>query len=243
MTEAETWMSQDDAYELGREDAVAVSQGELEAARYQRNPIYMQGFEEQSDEIAAEQGDDSIHRDPAHSYKDDDVSVAVDDDFRSHRFESKKGNKRKTKTKITKTQLAQIIKEEILALKEITAMTGDGGAWSHDSSMPTGGAHDMSGPDITRSIHQLNQLASTLDKDQLGLLSTQIDSWVSKFENLGPVEDVPEDDVDPLVLRGPSEDPLGASAVRKRRTMGIGGSVHDRLGGPRESKKAPRKKV
>jgi hypothetical protein len=73
-------MSQDDAYELGREDAVAVSQGEIEAPRYQNNPVYMRGFEEQSDEIAAEQGDDSIHRDPAHDYDDDSHEEVYDDD-------------------------------------------------------------------------------------------------------------------------------------------------------------------
>jgi hypothetical protein len=80
LSEAETWMSQDDAYELGREDAVAVSQGEMEDARYQNNPIYMRGFEEQSDEIAAEQGDDSIHRDPEHDYDGDEHPEVYDDD-------------------------------------------------------------------------------------------------------------------------------------------------------------------
>jgi hypothetical protein len=96
-------MSQDDAYELGREDAVAVSQGEMEAPRYQNNPIYMRGFEEQSDEIAAEQGDDSMHRDPAHDYDDDSHEEVYDDDGM-------------WEGKMTKSQLARLIKEELKSI-------------------------------------------------------------------------------------------------------------------------------
>jgi len=100
LSESEVGMSENDAYELGREDAVEVWRGEMEAPRYQDNPIYMKGFEEQSEEIAAEEGDDSLHRDPSHDYEDDSYEEEYDDDGM-------------WENKITKSKLAQIIKEEV----------------------------------------------------------------------------------------------------------------------------------
>ena len=62
--------------------------------------------------------------------------------------------------------------------------------------------------------------------------------WIAKFEQgenvdpWGEVEPEEEEEEEPLRLSAPTEDPW---EFKKR--LGIGGSVHDRLGGPRHREK------
>jgi hypothetical protein len=94
-----------DAYMLGREHAVEVWRGEREDSdiMMMSNAAYRAGFEDATEEIAAEEGDDSLHRDSEHDYEDDNYEEEYDDDGM-------------WENKITKSKLAQIIKEELKAV-------------------------------------------------------------------------------------------------------------------------------
>ena len=93
-----------EAHMLGRLHALEVSQGEREDSDIMMmgNEAYRAGFEDATEEIAAEQGDDSWQRDPAHDYEDDSYEEVEDDDWM-------------WENKITKSKLAQIIQEELKA--------------------------------------------------------------------------------------------------------------------------------
>ena len=63
--------------------------------------------------------------------------------------------------------------------------------------------------------------------------------WIAKFEQGGvageagyPEAEEGEEEVEPLRLSAPTEDPW-----KLKKRLGIGGSVHDRLGGPRHREK------
>jgi hypothetical protein len=118
-------------------------------------------------------------------------------------FKSKEENKMVERPmKVTKSQLKQIIKEEISTLTE-------GGEW----------------PGSRTSLQAVASLADAISND-LG-----IDLYE---ENIGErlteiiLKEFYEGEEAPLRIGTPKEDPW---ALKKR--LGIGGSVHDRLGGPR----------
>jgi hypothetical protein len=104
LEEAGDDMDAEEAYMLGREHAVEVWRGERESSdMMMSNAAYRAGFEDQTEEIAAEEGDDSLHRDSEHNYKDDNYEEEPDEDGM-------------WENKITKSKLAQIIKEELKAV-------------------------------------------------------------------------------------------------------------------------------
>jgi len=99
-----------EAHMLGREHAVEVWRGEREGSDIMMmgNAAYRAGFEDQTEEIAAEEGDDSLHRDPAQDYEDD--------NYEDDNYEEEYDDDGMYENKITKSQLAQIIKEELAAV-------------------------------------------------------------------------------------------------------------------------------
>ena len=145
------WQSTDEAYELGREHAVAVSRGEMDEPIY-RTTHYLQGFKDQSEELASaiEEGMfDAIKdklspkrptpakaprersendaeamrlmgasdaKDTMHITGDYRESPSSDDEDYMAGWNSalQEGT---TKMKITKSALAQVVKEELAAMK------------------------------------------------------------------------------------------------------------------------------
>ena len=91
-----------EAHMLGREHAVEVWRGEREDSdiMMMSNAAYRAGFEDATEEIAAEEGEDSLHRDPSHDYEGDSPEEEYDDDWMRE-------------NKITKSKLAQIVQEEL----------------------------------------------------------------------------------------------------------------------------------
>ncbi len=117
--------------------------------------------------------------------------------------------------KITKQKLKQIIKEEMQGLKEV-----DPPSW--ETREPGPAASWPPAEDIEDAIQMLN--AEVEDNgDQSGTLFHVINRLEVALDKLGELA--------PLKLSAPKEDPW---EFKKR--LGIGGSVHDRLGGPREKK-------
>ena len=104
LEEAGKDMDAEEAHMLGREHAVEVWRGEREDSdiMMMSNAAYRAGFEDATEEIAAEEGDDSLHRDPAQDYEDAPEEEFDDDGM--------------WENKITKSKLAQIIKEELKAV-------------------------------------------------------------------------------------------------------------------------------
>ena len=108
--------------------------------------------------------------------------------------------------KITKQKLKQIIKEELEGFEEEP---------EQDDSWPAA-------EDIEDAIQMLN--AEVEDNgDQSGTLFHVINRLEVALDKLGELV--------PLKLSTPTEDPW-----KFKKRLGIGGSVHDRLGGPREKK-------
>jgi hypothetical protein len=97
-----------EAHMLGREHAVEVWRGEREDSdiMMMSNAAYRAGFEDATAEIAAEEGEDSLHRDPSHDYDDD-----------SHEEYEDYDDDGMWENKITKSKLAQIVQEELSAVK------------------------------------------------------------------------------------------------------------------------------
>ena len=104
--------------------------------------------------------------------------------------------------KLTKSQLKQIIKEELSTLTE-------GGQW----------------PGSGESLRALAALADTIVSD-LG-----VDRYEANIdERLADIilKEFYEGEEAPLRVSAPTEDPW-----KLKKRLGLGGSVHDRLGGPR----------
>ena len=110
----------------------------------------------------------------------------------------------------------------------------------------TGGSIDiepLSGEEqdaSTEAYYELYEflLDSTLPGDKPSDKLQYALRWIAKFEqgeNIDPwgeVEPEEEEEVEPLRLSAPTEDPW-----KFKKRLGIGGSVHDRLGGPRHREK------
>ena len=115
MSESEQWQmgrsrKASDMYQLGRDDYGAFSAEEptddgveLDGERYPDDENYVKGWRDQQEEDAQDVEDDSWQRDPAHDYEDDSYEEVEDDDWM-------------WENKITKSQLAQLVQEELAAV-------------------------------------------------------------------------------------------------------------------------------
>ena len=148
--------------------------------------------------------------------------------------------------KLTKQRLKEIIKEELSKLNEV--LQDAGGVWVIER---TGVSSDerylyrdhewrslwdseiediigalVFGDEDEAKLYLVNNAIST---DSLPYPSFYSDDELEKMEIQVP-ESEPEEPT--LHLRGPTEDPW-----KLKKRLGIGGSVHDRLGGPRHREK------
>ena len=148
--------------------------------------------------------------------------------------------------KLTKQKLKEIIKEELSKLNEV--LQDAGGVWVIER---TGVSSDerylhsdhewrslwdseiediigalVFGDEDEAKLYLVNNAIST---DSLPYPSFYSDDELEKMEIQVP-ESEPEEPT--LHLRGPTEDPW-----KLKKRLGIGGSVHDRLGGPRHREK------
>jgi len=148
--------------------------------------------------------------------------------------------------KITKQRLKQIIKEELSKLNEVLQTAG--GVWVIERTGVGGDERYLYRDHEWRSLWdpELEDVIGALvfgDKDEASLYLAQnaistdslpypsfySDDELEKMEIQVP-ESEPEEPA--LHLSAPTEDPW-----KLKKRLGIGGSVHDRLGGPRHREK------
>jgi len=129
--------------------------------------------------------------------------------------------------KLTKQKLEEIIKEELSNLME----GGYAGHYGEESLNPEWDQADKILSDLVRLADALERSKDS-EPDVLAFavvrkLRSAVDAMEARLnEKFAALE--PEEEGEALHLSSPTEDPW-----KLKKRLGIGGSVHDRLGGPR----------